>query len=63
MVELEGEEFMVPYKSKAQMGKFFAMEKRGQLPKGTAKEWADETPNIKKLPKHVKKSRSKAKKK
>lgn len=40
----------MPFKSKAQMEKFFAMEKRGEIPKGTAKRWAEETPNIKKLP-------------
>ena len=40
----------MPYKSKAQMKKFFAMESRGELPKGTAKEWAHHTPNISKLP-------------
>lgn len=37
------------------MKKFFVLEKQGKLPNGTAKEWADETPNIKKLPKRVKK--------
>ena len=40
----------MPFKSKAQMKKFFAMEKRGEIPKGTAERWAEETPNIKKLP-------------
>lgn len=44
------------------MGKFFAMEKRGQLKKGTAKKWAKETPNIKKLPEHKKKKKKKSKK-
>lgn len=34
------------------MHKFFAMEKRGQLPKGTAKKWAHETKNVKGLPKY-----------
>lgn len=49
----------MPYKSIKQMRKFFAMESRGELPKGTAEEWAHETPNIKKLPKYKKKSKSK----
>lgn len=44
-----------PFKSKKQMRKFFAMENRGELPKGTAKRWAKETPNIKKLPLRKKK--------
>ena len=44
----------MPFKSKAQMKKFFAMEKRGEMKKGTAERWAKETPNIKKLPKRVK---------
>ena len=51
----------MPFKSKAQVGKFFAMEKRGQLSKGTAEEWAHETKNIKKLPQHVKKKKVKKK--
>lgn len=46
----------MPYRSKAQMRKFFAMERRGQLPKGTALEWAHHTKSIKSLPQHVKKS-------
>lgn len=46
----------MPFKSRSQMRKFFAMESRGELPKGKAEEWAHETPSIKKLPEHVKKS-------
>ena len=46
----------MPYKSKSQVRAFFAKEERGELPKGTAKEWAHKTPDIKKLPEHVKKS-------
>lgn len=46
----------VPYKSKSQERLFFAKEARGELPKGTAKEWAHKTKNIKKLPEHVKNS-------
>lgn len=45
----------MPFKSKAQEKLFFAKEARGELPKGTAEEWAHETPSIKKLPEHVKK--------
>lgn len=45
----------MPAKSKAQLGKLFVLEKEGKLKKGTAKEFARETPNIKKLPEHVKK--------
>lgn len=33
----------------------FAAESRGELKKGTARRWAHETKNIKKLPEHVKK--------
>lgn len=40
----------MPYKSKAQMRKFFAMEAKGELPKGKAREWAHHTPDIKDLP-------------
>lgn len=52
----------MPYKSKAQMKKFFAMEDRGELPKGTAEKWAKHTPNIKKLPERKKKGSRKKKK-
>lgn len=44
----------MPYKSKAQQRFMFAAEERGDVPKGTAKEWAHKTPNIKKLPEKVK---------
>lgn len=50
----------MPFKSKAQMRLFFAKEKRGELPKGTAKRWAHETPSVKKLPEKKKKSSKKA---
>ena len=46
----------MPFKSKAQMRAFFAKEKSGELPKGTAKRWAGETPNISALPDRVKKA-------
>lgn len=49
----------MPAKSKAQLGKLFILEKQGKLKKGTAKHWAEETPNIKSLPKHVKKRKKK----
>lgn len=47
---------IAPFKSIAQMKLFFAKERRGRLPKGTAKRWAHKTPNIKSLPEHVKES-------
>ena len=53
----------MPAKSKRQLRKLFAMEARGELKKGTAKRFADETPNIKKLPERVKKKKSVTKKK
>jgi hypothetical protein len=40
----------VPFKSKSQQRWMFAAEARGEVPKGTAKRWANETPNITKLP-------------
>lgn len=52
----------MPFKSKAQMKKFFAMEKRGEMKKGTAERWAKETPNIKKLPKRIKAKKGKGRK-
>ena len=46
----------MPFKSKAQMKMFYAKESRGELPSGTAKEWAHKTKSIKSLPEHVVKS-------
>lgn len=43
----------MPFLSKAQLGKFASMEKRGEIPKGTFRRWLDETPNVKNLPKRV----------
>lgn len=42
---------------------FFAAEERGELPKGTAKRWAEETKNIKSLPERVSDSKKKNKSK
>ena len=50
----------MPFKSKAQQRFMFAAEERGDVPKGTAEEWAHKTPNIKKLPEHVKKHKKTA---
>jgi hypothetical protein len=40
----------MPFKSKAQQRWMFAAESRGEVPKGTARRWAHETKNIKRLP-------------
>lgn len=48
----------MPFKSKAQQRWMFAAESRGEVPKGTAREWAHKTKDIKKLPEHVKKTAS-----
>ncbi len=48
----------MPAKSKAQIKKLFVLEKQGKVKKGTAKEFADSTPNIKKLPEHIKKKKA-----
>lgn len=47
----------MPFKSKAQQKWMFAAEARGDVPKGTAKEWAHKTKNIKRLPKKVKRKK------
>lgn len=44
----------MPYKSQAQRKWMFASEKRGEVPKGTAKRWAHHTKSIKRLPEHKK---------
>lgn len=44
----------MPFKSRAQARRFFAMEARGELPRGTARRWAHETPGgITSLPERV----------
>lgn len=50
----------MPFKSKAQQRFMFAAESRGDVPKGTAKRWAEETPNIKGLPQRVKNKEKRA---
>lgn len=55
--EMANEVIHNPYKSKRQMRRFFAMEKRGELEKGTARRWARETKNIKGLPERVKRTK------
>ncbi len=47
----------MPFKSKSQQRLMFAKEERGELPKGTAKKWAHETKNIKRLPNKVRKKK------
>jgi hypothetical protein len=47
----------MPAKSRAQLKKLFVLEKDGKVKKGTAKELADATRNIKKLPEHVAKKK------
>lgn len=47
----------MPFKSKAQMRWMFAAEERGEIPKGTARRWAEHTPNIKSLPERVSKKK------
>lgn len=42
----------MPFKSKAQQRYMFAAESRGELKPGTARRWAHETKNMKKLPEY-----------
>jgi len=53
----------MPFRSKAQMRWMFWAEKQGKLPKGTARRWAHETPNIKRLPERVGRRRRTARRK
>ncbi len=59
MLRVNHKEIDMPAKSKSQLSKMFVLEKEGKVKPGTAKEWADATPNIKKLPQHVKKKKPK----
>jgi len=44
----------MPYKSEAQRRFMYAAESRGDVPKGTAARWSEETPKGKDLPEYVK---------
>jgi hypothetical protein len=46
----------MPFESKAQMKACFAKKSRGEGKGWNCEEWARATPNIKKLPEHVKKA-------
>lgn len=46
----------MPFKSKAQRRKFYAMADRGEISDATVERWEDETPKGKKLPERVKKA-------
>ena len=50
----------MPFRSKRQVKKFFAMEARHELPKGTAERWAHHTKEIKSLPETAHKKESAA---
>src|ERR1019366_3662163 len=50
----------MPYKSRAQQRKFFAMEAEGEIPKGMAERWAHHTKDIKSLPEHASDTEKKA---
>jgi len=49
----------MPFKSKAQQRKFFSMEGRGEIPKGTSKRWANHTKDIDSLPERKSKKKKK----
>ena len=49
----------MPFKSKAQMRKFAAMERAGELPPGTFERWMRETKSPKRLPERKSRDRSK----
>ncbi len=51
----------MPFRSKAQVRKFGAMVKRGEMSKEKFREWLEETPNVKKLPERVRKKRKRVK--
>lgn len=51
----------MPFRSKAQQRYMFAAEARGDLPKGTARRFAHETPDIKRLPERKRSRKSKRK--
>ena len=51
-----------PFRSQAQRGKFYMPRKQGKISKKTLDEWEHATPKGKKLPKRVKKKKTKKRK-
>ncbi len=47
----------MPFKSKAQLRKFGAMVRRGEISKRTFQRWLDHTPNLRRLPERVEERR------
>jgi len=52
----------MPFKSKAQVRKFYELHKQGKLGSETIAKWAGETKDLKKLPEHVTDSKKPEKK-
>lgn len=51
----------MPFKSKAQVAKFYAMAEKGEISEGTLRRWIRESPPLKDLPERAKqKKRTKA---
>ncbi len=48
-------EYLVPFRSKAQVAKFRLLVKRGEITQATFDEWMRATPNPKRLPTRVQK--------
>ncbi len=53
----------MPFKSKAQLRKFFLLAKKGKISDEQLQEWIAATPNIKNLPERVGRRKSKKHKK
>jgi len=51
----------MPFKSKSQQRMMFAKEAAGEVAKGTARRWAHETKDMKRLPEKKRKGKRKAK--
>lgn len=47
----------MPFKSKAQVRKFFQLEKEGKISKKEVDKWLKETPSVERLPERVKKKK------
>jgi len=48
----------MPFKSKAQLRKFFELRDQGKMTQETIDKWTSETPNIKSLPERIKQATS-----
>jgi hypothetical protein len=52
----------MPFRSRAQVRKFYALKKKGKMSQSEIDKWTNETPSIKSLPERIGKKKSRKRK-